>query len=149
MRRNASQNRLSLDEYARIEPETFSLLNHQTFDLGSVEAAVSESRRELISILRTDNLYPPRGVMDKIADAIAGMIGSGKLDAAEVISDDLESLKGKGKRIHAPEPIEAEIPEIETAEEGIDTESVDIPHPASLTESAVDVDDLFPFDEVA
>lgn len=148
MKKNAGQDRLSLDEYARVEAESFTLINHKTFDLRRVKAAVLGSRKDLISVLRTDNLYPPSGVMEKIVDAITGLMGSGNLDASEVIADDLEFLKEKGKRIAAPEPLEAEISEIDITED-IDAEPEVIPHSVELDENRDSFNTLFPLDEVA
>jgi hypothetical protein len=80
-----------------------------------VLAAIKSGKEELISTLRTNNLYPPGIYANKIADAVQELYATKGKESEELFFDDLELLA----RSNEPEPKKAEKP-VENQDEELD-----------------------------
>jgi hypothetical protein len=89
---------LLIREYAELDKEIFSLLCEETFNDEVVKSAVEKGKKELISTLRTQNLFPIGIYAEEIATAVKNMYESGDDQPVELFFDDTDLLvKDKGK----------------------------------------------------
>ncbi len=97
--------KLIIKEYAELDKEHFSLIFEESYDAQEIKAAVKNGKDELISVLRTPNLYPIAEYADKIAEEVILLIkGKSKADEPiELIFNDIDLMKKNEKK-----PTEAE-----------------------------------------
>ncbi|MGB9500178.1 MAG: hypothetical protein ACKVE4_10635 [Dissulfuribacterales bacterium] len=97
--------KLIIKEYAELDKEHFSLIFEESYDAQEIEASVKNGKDELISVLRTPNLYPIAEYADKIAEEVILLIkGKSKADEPiELIFNDIDLMKKNEKK-----PTEAE-----------------------------------------
>ena len=92
--------KLIIKEYAELDKENFSLIFEESYDANEIKAAVKDGKTELISVLRTPNLYPIAEYADKIADEVILLI-KGKSSAdepVELIFNDIDLMKKEEKK---------------------------------------------------
>jgi hypothetical protein len=106
---------LIIREFAELDKEILSLLCEETYEQKMVLAAIKSGKEELISTLRTNNLYPPGIYANKIADAVQELYATKGKESEELFFDDLELLA----RSNEPEPKKAEKP-VENQDEELD-----------------------------
>ena len=88
-----SKNRqLIIREFAELDKEILSLLCEETYEQKDIRAAIKKGQENLISALRTNNLYPPGIYAKKIADAIKDLYATKEKESEELFFDDLELL---------------------------------------------------------
>jgi hypothetical protein len=81
-----------IKEFAELDKEVMSFLCEETYEARAIRSAIKSSKDSLISILRTNNLYPPNMYAGKIADAVIALYGSRDQDSVELFFDDIELL---------------------------------------------------------
>lgn len=118
--RNVEQNTLIIKEYAELDKEILSLLCEESYTDEAIQSAIEIGEQELISIIRTHNLYPPGFYSQKIAEAITQMYSENGNPTVELFFDDRELFSESG-----PDGL------AEDADEDMDSEN-----------SSVEVDDL-------
>jgi len=92
--------KLIIKEYAELDKENFSLIFEESYDANEIKTAVKNGKTDLISILRTPNLYPIAEYADKIADEVILLI-KGKSSAdepVEIIFNDIDLMKKDEKK---------------------------------------------------
>ena len=102
--RNKSTSELTIQEYAAITGnvkryeisalahDDFTLLCTETYEGKIIKKAISEGKEALVSVLRTDNLYPIGIYANIIADSVIELYEKdGKL-SRELLFDDLNLL---------------------------------------------------------
>ncbi len=102
--RDKGTSELTIEEYAAVvgnmkryeisalSKEDFTLLCTETYEGSIVKKAISQGKEALVSILRTDNLYPIGIYINIIADSVIELYGKdGKL-SKELLFDDLDLL---------------------------------------------------------
>ena len=102
--RDKTTSELKIEEYAAVvgnmkryeisalSQDDFTLLCTETYEGKSVKSAISQGKEALVSILRTDNLYPIGIYINIIADSVIELYGKdGKL-SKELLFDDLDLL---------------------------------------------------------
>jgi len=84
-------NSLKIREYGELEEKSFSLMCEVVFDFESLEENLDQDISELVDVLRTDNMFPPKIYAEKIAEAVKAMY-AGNLDSNpfEIIFDDMD-----------------------------------------------------------
>jgi len=100
--RNTSE--LTIEEYAAVAgnvkryevgalaQDDFTLLCTETYEGKAIKKAISQGKETLVSVLRTDNLYPISIYANLIADSVMELYGNdGKL-SRELLFDDLDLL---------------------------------------------------------
>ncbi len=105
--------KLIISEYAELDKELFSLLCEETYENNVITNAISKGKDEVISSIRTLNLFPPNLQADKIADAIMLLCDSQNIQSTEVFIDDAEHLAKEYIELLDEEPLEGEPEEIE------------------------------------
>ena len=95
---NDRKNRqFKIQEFAELDKEMLSLLCEEAYDYKTIKSAVSSGKDELISALRTNNLYPPGIYAEKIAAAVVELQKSKDKESVELLFDDVSLLtKNRG-----------------------------------------------------
>lgn len=137
LRHDSDAHKLIIQEYAESDKDTLSLLCEETYDSALIKAALTQGKAALIQALRSNNMYPPSVYADKIADAVAGLMGGGAEESIDVIFDDKELL--------GVEPSDGK-PVVFTME--IEKEEVDIDMEDQLEEDADNIDDILDDEEL-
>lgn len=75
--KSVEENELIIEEFIELDKrDVYSLACKEIYDITAIESAISKGRTELISTLRTTNLYPPGVYVEKIAKAVINLYGS-------------------------------------------------------------------------
>ncbi len=102
---NGAKNELKISEYAVIDKnqnkvdssmlrkENFSFLCEETYENGIIASAISEGIDTLISILRTDNIFPIEPYANKIAESVMEIYASSEDGTVELFFDDVDLIK--------------------------------------------------------
>jgi hypothetical protein len=106
---------LIIREFAELDKEILSLLCEETYEQKVILAAIKSGQDDLISALRTNNLYPPGIYANKIANAVKELYATKGKESEELFFDDLELLA----RSNEPEPRKAEKP-VENEDDELD-----------------------------
>ena len=97
-------NQLSIKEYAvlertykysdaaGIEKDNYSFLYKETYDSDVIESAISEGKDTLISILRTQNMFPIESYIDEMAESVIDLYGPEQNLSVELVFDDKDLL---------------------------------------------------------
>ena len=104
---------LIIREFAELDKAILSLLCEETYEQKMIVAAIKSGQENLISALRTNNLYPPGIYAEKIADAVIELYATRAKESEDLFFDDLELLA----RADKSEPRVAEKPVEEQDEE--------------------------------
>ena len=96
--KDSKNKQLIIREFAELDKEILSLLCEETYEQKAILAAIKSGKENLISALRTNNLYPPGIYAEKIADAVKALYATRGKDSEDLFFDDLELLT------HAKEP---------------------------------------------
>ena len=75
-----------------IHEEKFSFVCREKYDSQEIRAAIIRDKYAIISLIRTDNLYPISQYADALADSISKLYGSENGRAVELIFDDIDLL---------------------------------------------------------
>ena len=101
---NEKTNQLSIKEYAvlertykyrgaaGIENDHYSFLYKETYDSDVIESAISEGKDTLISILRTQNMFPIESYINEMAESVIDLYGPERNLSAELVFDDKDLL---------------------------------------------------------
>ncbi|MBS3731376.1 MAG: hypothetical protein KGY42_00590 [Desulfobacterales bacterium] len=86
---------LSIQEYAELSKDMFSLVCEESYKKDRIEKAIDEGRNALINTLRTPNLYPISDYIEKIADTITDFYQAkgGQNGPIELVFDDIELFR--------------------------------------------------------
>ena len=104
--KDVKNKQLIVREFAELDKEILSLLCEETYEQKAIMAAIKKGKENLISALRTNNLYPPGIYAEKIAVAVKELYATKGKESEELFFDDLELLA----RANEPEPEAAEEP---------------------------------------
>ena len=100
-------------EFAELDKEVLSLLCEETYDQKAIRAAIKRGKDDLISALRTNNLYPPGIYAEKIADAVKDLFATKGKEAEDLFFDDLELLTKESAAEAAKEQKEVDSEKLE------------------------------------
>ncbi len=85
---------LTIQEYAELSKELFSLICEETYSADALTSAMGENKKTLIDTLRTPNLYPVSAYIDKIADKVIDLFeNQQQTDPVELIFDDVDLFR--------------------------------------------------------
>ena len=113
--KDSKNKQLIIREFAELDKEILSLLCEETYEQKVIIAAMKSGREELISALRTNNLYPPGIYAEKIADAVKDLYTTRGKESEDLFFDDLELLShsNEPKPRAAAEPVDEQEEEID------------------------------------
>jgi len=100
---NNSKSELNIKEYVKLDrenknnlltsnQESFSLLCEETYDKELMLSAIGKGKENLISTIRTHNMYPIIIYAEKIADSVIELYNTGNNLPVELLFDDKEFL---------------------------------------------------------
>lgn len=92
MEKNDEANELIIKEFAELDTGVFSIICEETYKKDMLDEVLKKDKVELISALRTSNLYPVSFCMEKIADAVVELYRSEENEAIEIQFDDLDLI---------------------------------------------------------
>ncbi len=106
---------LIIREFAELDKAILSLLCEETYEQKMIVAAIKSGQENLISALRTNNLYPPGIYAEKIADAVIELYATRAKESEDLFFDDLELLAraDKSKPRAAEKPVEEQDEEMD------------------------------------
>ena len=104
--KNDEKNELIIREFLEINKGMFSLVCEETYDNNDIESAVAKGRKHLVSVLRTNNMYPVGLYADKLAESIITMYGAEYKEPVKLFFDDLTSFSKAQENTVNPEDIE-------------------------------------------
>jgi len=90
--KDSDQKKLVIKEFAELDKEMLSLLCEEEYDNKIIKSAISEGKKALISVLRTNNMYPPSVYAEKIAQAVIDIFASKDSQSVEVSFNDVDLL---------------------------------------------------------
>lgn len=95
--KNDEKNELIIREFLEINKEMFSLVCEETYDNNDIESAIAKNGKHLVSVLRTNNMYPVGLYADRLAESIITMYSEENKQPIELLFDDAASfLKTRG-----------------------------------------------------
>ena len=83
---------IKIQEFAELNKETLSLLCEEAYDYQTIKSAISAGKDELVTALRTNNMYPPGIYAEQIADAVIELNRSKDRESVELLFDDINLL---------------------------------------------------------
>jgi hypothetical protein len=104
---NDKKNKLfKIQEFAELDKEMLSLLCEEAYDYKTIKSAISSGKDELISALRTKNMYPPGIYAEKIAAALMELHKSKDQESVELFFDDSNLLAKDSKSVKVTKQLE-------------------------------------------
>lgn len=86
--KNHDNSRLIIREFGELDKDSLSLLCEESYDDTAVSNAVVAGRENVISVLRTKNMYPPRGHAEKIADMVIDFYTANQTEPVDISIDE-------------------------------------------------------------
>ena len=77
-------------EISAIARDDFTLLCTETYEDKEIKKAISEGKDALVTVLRTDNLYPIGTYAEVIAESVIEIYGQNDRPSKELLFDDLD-----------------------------------------------------------
>ncbi len=77
-------------EISAIARDDFTLLCTETYEGNEIKKAITEGKEALVTVLRTDNLYPIGTYADLIAESVIEIYGKNDHSSKELLFDDLD-----------------------------------------------------------
>lgn len=90
--KDTENKQMKIQEFAELEKDSLSLLCEEAYDFKAIKSAAKTGKDELISALRTKNMYPPGSYANRIADAVVELTTSKDKESVELFFDDIELL---------------------------------------------------------
>jgi len=86
--KDLDKSRLIIREFGELDKDSLSLLCEESYDDAMVSDAVASGRDKVISVLRTKNMYPPRGHAEKIADMVMDFYAANQTEPVDISIDE-------------------------------------------------------------
>ena len=109
--KNDEKNELIIREFLEINKGMFSLVCEETYDNNDIESAIAKGRKDLVSALRTNNMYPIWLYTNKLAESIITMYGTEHKEPIKLLFDDAEWFSKTQEEVVALEVVEDKVPE--------------------------------------
>ena len=77
-------------DISAIARNDFTLLCTETYEGKAIKKAISEGKEAVVTVLRTDNLYPIGTYADVIAESVIEIYGKNDHSSKELLFDDLD-----------------------------------------------------------
>ena len=145
--KNHDNSRLIIREFGELDKDSLSLLCEESYDDEAISNAVAAGREKVISVLRTKNMYPPRGHAEKIADMVMEFYESKKSEPVDIAIDEpaassKESLAGAFMGIEEDAEIIDDLLEEDFDEDSDDSDEIKIDSSIKIADDDVaDVED--------
>lgn len=113
---------LTIQEFAELDKEIFSLLCEETYPDAHVQAAIEQGNLALIAALRTPNMFPIGRYATRIAEEVIDLYQSKEADAKELFFDDIDILV---QDRNAPEDLDENEDDLVEIDDLLDDDSSD------------------------
>ncbi len=90
--KNDDTNKLTIKEFAELQPDVYSLACEETYDGDVIKSAITRGKKALISTLRTTNLFPPGSYAEKIAESVINLYSLGLRISKRNLKDFMASM---------------------------------------------------------
>ena len=111
--REDDPNGIIIREFSELDKDILSLVCEETYDLEKLRSAMDKGKDSLISVLRTQNLFPPKSYIDEIAENVISLLQSDEKTATELFFDELTFfVKEKERAAAEPEEDASDIDEL-------------------------------------
>jgi len=97
---------IKIQEFAELNKEMLSLLCEEAYDYQTIKSAISAGKDELVTALRTNNMYPPGIYAARIADAVIDLHRSKDRESVELLFDDINLLAKNVESARAAKHVE-------------------------------------------
>ena len=104
---------LVIQEYAELDKEILSFICEQPYELKAIREAIKKGKRELISTLRTENMYPIGMYAEKLATSVIDLVKSKDDKPLEIFFNDIDLLAKDQAPDEADEDIENDAVEVD------------------------------------
>ena len=105
--KNDEKNELILRAFTGLDNAGLVLTCEETYDEKIIKSTIPKGKKALVSILRTQNIYPPGLYAEIIAESVMELYDSKNINTKELLFDDMTFLK-KGTKAIATDNIEYE-----------------------------------------
>ena len=110
---NDDQKELIIREFTELDDKgVLLLLGEQKYDVKAINSAIKKGKKALISVLKTEKLYPPSLYADKIAESVI-LVFKEKKQSIELLFDDIDLLTKKKKESETFKDVGKEVNEID------------------------------------
>ena len=110
---NDDQKELIIREFTELDDKgVLLLLGEQKYDVKAIKSAIKKGKKALISVLKTEKLYPPSLYADKIAESVI-LVFKEKKQSIELLFDDVDLLTKKKKESETFKDVGKEVNEID------------------------------------
>ena len=92
---SSDKKELIIQEHSETEKDVYTLLCEESFDLKEVKTAAKQGEEQLLQLLRTQNLYPPSPIAQRLAETVVEFISSSGEQRMEMLFDDKEIVAPK------------------------------------------------------
>ncbi len=106
--KNDEKNELILRAFAELDNTGLVLACEETYDGKIIKSTIPKGKKALVSILRTQNIYPPGLYAEIIAESVMELYDSKNINTKELLFDDMLFLKKRTKAYIATDNIEYE-----------------------------------------
>lgn len=108
-----NENELIIREFAELDKETMSLLCEASYDIDTLQKAVSDGKEALIAALRTPNMYPIGHYANDIAETVQTLLSPDGEPSAELLFDDIKLVESEKKEAAELEALDADDSDID------------------------------------
>ncbi len=85
--KNDEKNELILRAFAELDTAELVLACEETYDEKIIKSTIPKGKRALVSILRTQNIYPPGLYAEIIAESVMELYDSKNINTKELLFD--------------------------------------------------------------
>lgn len=104
---------LIIKELAELDTGKFSVVCQEKHPSDVIKKSL-DNPGKLMDVLRSDNMFPPSHVMDRMIESICEMFESNGKESVELIFDDMELIENSGESVFImEEPVVAEVASID------------------------------------
>ena len=116
--KNNDANELNIKEFAELYPGIFSMTCEENYAVEVVASAIEKGKSNLISLLRTENLFPPSVFAEEIANAVIAVFSTDSSESTELMLNaaDLIQKRESVEEVGVEEEVK-EVKEVEEVEE--------------------------------
>lgn len=111
--KNDKEKKLIIKEFGELDKDMMSFLCEEAYDSKAIKAEIAKGKRALISVFRTQNMFPNNQYADEMAEAIISIYESKGDQSVDLFFDDINMLSERQKALIVDDEIESEPVEID------------------------------------
>ena len=111
--KNDENDKLVIREFGELDKDMYSLLCEETYDSKTIKSAIAGGETALISVLRTQSLFPVDIYAKKMAEAVINMYASENDQSVELFFNDVDLITKEQEKPMIVDDINSEPAEID------------------------------------